>query len=146
MTYSYVPSPKSIYKKIKKLPPAHKLVYDISNKQIESINDYWNFIPNEKNNLRIDKISNKLRELVNRSVESQMVSDVPLGFLLSGGLDSSIVTTSASELTNQKLQTFTITFADPSKSEAKDASLIAKLNNTKHVYRSYSKFRFNIIL
>ena len=132
LTYSYVPSPKSIYKKIKKLPPAHELVYDISKKQIESINDYWNFTPSEKNNSGVDKISKKLRELVNQSVESQMVSDVPLGFLLSGGIDSSIVTTTASKLTNQKLQTFTITFADPSKSEAKDASLIADLNDTKH--------------
>tara|TARA_B100000579_G_scaffold25171_1_gene17719 strand:+ start:11062 stop:12801 length:1740 start_codon:yes stop_codon:yes gene_type:complete len=132
LTYSYIPSPKSIYKQIKKLPPSHRLVYDISNKTIESIEDYWNFVPTQENSLTIDEASNKLKELVDESVKSQMISDVPLGFLLSGGLDSSIVTTSASNLTSQKIQTFTISFDESQKSEEKYASIIAKKNNTKH--------------
>ena len=83
--------PKSIYKNIYKLPPAHTWI-DLISKEIK-IEKYWDYRVNYKKNYDYDNehADKFLEELINNSINEQMISDVPLGAFLSGGIDSLIV-------------------------------------------------------
>lgn len=106
LTYKFIPSSKTLIKGIKKLPPAHYAVLKDGNLKIKK---YWSLNWKiSKNNLtyfisRLDKI------LVD-SVESRLISDVPLGVFLSGGLDSSLVVAINSILRDDPVETFTVGF------------------------------------
>ena len=75
----------SIYEKIHKLEPAHYLVYEKNNFKVIR---YWNFDPKINNSLKSEEIQETVTNLLDKSVKSRLISDVPLGFFLSGGLDS----------------------------------------------------------
>ncbi|MCM1415712.1 MAG: asparagine synthase (glutamine-hydrolyzing) [bacterium] len=92
-SYGYVPEPKSIYKNVYKLPPAHCMVYDLQKNRLEKYYEYWNLKVNTKARSRRKRgdIYEEYRYLVNKSVNEQMVSDVPVGIFFSGGVDSSII-------------------------------------------------------
>ena len=92
-SYGYVPEPKSIYKNIYKLEPAHCLVYDVPTSRIEKYYEYWKLNVNEskKGRRTREDIQEEYRYLVNKSVKEQLISDVPAGIFYSGGVDSSII-------------------------------------------------------
>jgi asparagine synthase (glutamine-hydrolysing) len=129
LTYGYVADPISIFKGISKLPPAHLLVFDQTGIRTQR---YWEL--NSKTDLTItteDAIS-ETRRLADKAVASRLVSDVPLGFFLSGGLDSSIVVGAAAQASTSKLKTFSIGFEEDSYSELKYARTIAERFDTNH--------------
>lgn len=111
LIYTYIPEPKSIYKNVFKLEPAHRLVFDIQKKQICKNERYWNLkINSARGSQRLGSdITDKVRELIQKSVKEQLVADVTVGSFLSGGIDSSIVSTE-SFLVNSKLEAFTMGF------------------------------------
>lgn len=86
LTYLYIPTPKSMYKNVYKLEPAHYL----------KIIQYWQLEVKECDD-DIETEKKKIYDLVKKSVDEQMVADVPVGFFLSGGMDSSTVVALASE-------------------------------------------------
>ncbi|HKV40206.1 MAG TPA: asparagine synthase (glutamine-hydrolyzing) [Blastocatellia bacterium] len=88
MTFLWVPDPKTVFKGVFKLPPAHYLVW--SNGRTET-HEYWDLQFDEDASISEAEWTGRLRESVANSVRAQMVSDVPLGAFLSGGLDSSSV-------------------------------------------------------
>ena len=96
LTFEYIPSPRSIFKEIRKLEPGHWLIWKNGQLKTES---YWQLIPEEKpweeNDAR-----EKLACLLEDSVRLRLVSDVPLGAFLSGGIDSSILVSKKSDRNN----------------------------------------------
>jgi asparagine synthase (glutamine-hydrolysing) len=129
LTYQYIPCPKTLYRNCFKLEPAHYLRFDLSSQTL-SKKKYWSL----DTTVRIfDKTEgrSKVYEAVNRAVKEQMVSDVPVGFFLSGGIDSSIMVASAS-LSSDALRSYTIGFTDKNHDETHFAEIVAGHVRTQH--------------
>lgn len=128
---NYIPSPNTIFHDVYKLEPGH-FIY-IENNQI--IKDkYYGIAYNrsKKTTLNYLQAQEKLRQLIHHSVKNRLISDVPLGSFLSGGIDSSVIVAEASKLTHE-LNTFSIGYQDePFFDETKYAELVAKKFNTNH--------------
>jgi asparagine synthase (glutamine-hydrolysing) len=107
MSFLWTPDPQTIFKGIHKLPPAHYLIY--RNGRAETF-EYWDVDFNEDDSLTESEWVERLREQIKRSVEMQMVSDVPLGAFLSGGLDSSSLIALMAAATDRKVTTYTFGF------------------------------------
>ena len=129
LSFDYVPAPLSIYEGIQKLPAAHRLV--LENGEIE-IERYWNLSFKKNGSHSIKEESEKLRELLADSVKMRMISDVPLGVLLSGGIDSSTVAALAQRASSNKIKTFSIGFEEDSFDESKFAREVAAHLGTEH--------------
>lgn len=132
LTYKYIPAPKSLYQNVFKLPPAHLLIFNLKEKSIQTTRPYWKLSidPNPKP-VSLNEANERLRATIQKSVKSQIVADVPVGFYLSGGMDSSIVVGEASAL-NKRINTFSIGFDDPRHTETNFAQEVAQYFNTSH--------------
>ncbi|MCK5595138.1 asparagine synthase (glutamine-hydrolyzing) [bacterium] len=129
LTYQYVPSPITAFKGISKLPPAHYLLWE--NGKI-SIEQYWNLNAANKIRMSENEYCSRLRNLFEESVKLRLVSDVPLGAFLSGGLDSSIVVGVMSKLMSEPVKTFSIGFQEEKYNELKYARIAANHFKTDH--------------
>lgn len=130
---NYIPGKNSIFKNIQRLEPGHQIVIHKSEINIKK----WYHIPYdaqlaEKNTLHYDEQKKKLVELMDDAVRLRLISDVPLGAFLSGGIDSSVVTAMAARHT-KNLNTFSIGFeGNDFFDETPYANLVAKHFNTNH--------------
>ncbi len=137
--YRYVPAPKTLYRNCFKLPPAHRMVFDPESGTLSGPAPFWSLpVPEEARTIPVDEAAEQLRELVNESVRDQMISDVPLGFFLSGGVDSSAIVAAASGL-GANVSTFSIGFDSDEKSETPYAREVASLFGTRHHERMLSQ-------
>ena len=127
--YGYVPSPKTIYKNIFKLPPGHYLVAKDGKVRISQ---FWNLQHNISSNQSESYYSSKLAALLESSVNKRLMSDVPIGALLSGGIDSSTVVALMSKKMEEPVKTFFIDFEESNFSEANKARQIADIYGTEH--------------
>jgi asparagine synthase (glutamine-hydrolysing) len=129
LAHEYVPAPSSIFRSIRKLPAGHWLTYTDGRVKVEP---YWmvDFRPDPTINAA--EAVEKLRSALDRSVSQQLVSDVPLGVFLSGGIDSSTVAAFAARHVGGRLKTFTIGFEDPSFDESAHARRVASALGTDH--------------
>ena len=131
--FNYIVAPRTIFTSVRKLLPGHCI--SISNNKAEI--QQWYTIPYDEKEVKANPISfenaqNKFLKLFEDSVQRRMISDVPLGAFLSGGIDSSAVVAMASKHT-AKLNTFSIGFKDePLFDETHYAELVAKKFNTNH--------------
>lgn len=136
MRHNYIPSPYSIYEDVRKLEPG--TILKITGDGNVTEKRYWDLVSiaaeNISNRTNVDEnqMLCELDELLSDAVRRRMVSDVSLGTLLSGGIDSSLVTALLTEQCDKQVQTFTIGFNDEDFNEAKYAKLIADHLNTKH--------------
>jgi asparagine synthase (glutamine-hydrolysing) len=126
--YEFVPGPRTMFAGIHKLQPGHSLVLRAG--QIAT-RRYWD-LRFERVDLGWEEAKRRIVELLRKSVERRLMSDVPLGVFLSGGVDSSSVLATMSQLTSQKIRTFTIGYDDPSFSELEYARAVAKRFGTEH--------------
>lgn len=128
--YEYVPTPSSIFKKTYKLEPGHYLVFDGVN---IIKNKYWD-ISFSRQDLKLspEEALIGLDKRMNDAVAARLVSDVPLGIFLSGGIDSSSIAYYAQKNSFSKIKTFSIGFEDKSFDESKYARQIAKFLSTEH--------------
>jgi len=130
LSFDYVPAPRSIYKGISKLPAAHLLILE---KGEIKTRRYWNLSFHKNGNTpTIGEAAKHLRELLADSVKMRLVSDVPLGILLSGGVDSSTVAAFATQFSTEKVKTFSIGFEEDSFDESKFARQVAAHLGTEH--------------
>ncbi|MDA1283260.1 MAG: asparagine synthase (glutamine-hydrolyzing) [Chloroflexi bacterium] len=129
LTYGYVPEPLSIYKGISKLPPAHMLVFDESGTEVRR---YWELNSESDRTITFEDAVSETRRFTDQAVASRLISDVPLGFFLSGGLDSSIVVGAAAQASSSRLKTFSIGFEEETFSELEYARTIAERFDTEH--------------
>lgn len=134
MQFGYIPAPYSIFADTYKLKAGHYLEYDLE-KADYTIQQYWNineFYQTDKiaasENEIIDTLENELTE----AFQLRMVSDVPVGVFLSGGIDSSIVAAILQKNATKPLKTFTIGFEESAYNEAEHAKEIAKYLKTDH--------------
>ncbi|HSH66784.1 MAG TPA: asparagine synthase (glutamine-hydrolyzing) [Bacteroidia bacterium] len=130
LTFDYVPTPNSIIKNVFKLEPAHYLI--VKDNRIMEKKVYWqhNFMQN--NNLAFGEATQKLGVLLNDSTASRLMSDVPLGVFLSGGLDSSTIAYYAQKNAVSKIKTFSIGFENKSYDESDYAKQVADHLGTEH--------------
>ena len=137
LTFRYTFSDKTFFKSIKKLLPGHHITI---NKNTFLIEKYWE-IPflNEKNDLGEKFYIDKVRNLLEESIKKRLISDVPLGALLSGGLDSSIVVAFMSKLSNTKVNSYSIGFDSEGYDESKYAKLVADYCSTNHTSLNLDK-------
>ena len=129
LTLQYVPSPQTGFKNIYKLPPAHYFVYQ---KSKLSIQRYWSLDFTKKENHSPEEWEEIIFTEMKKSVKSHLISDVPVGALLSGGLDSSIIVSLMSQFSSQKINTFSIGFDEDAFDEAPFARIISNTFKTKH--------------
>jgi asparagine synthase (glutamine-hydrolysing) len=130
LSFDYVPAPASIYKGIYKLPAAHFLTVEKGEVKTQR---YWNLTWHKNGNVKpLEKSAEELRELLADAVKMRLVSDVPLGILLSGGVDSSTVAAFATQFSTEKVKTFSIGFEEDSFDESKFARMVAKHLDTEH--------------
>lgn len=129
LTFQYVPSPQTGFKKIYKLPAGHYFIY--KNKKI-SIHKYWSLKFDKKINLSSDEWQDLIFSEIKRAVKSHLVSDVPVGALLSGGLDSSIIVALMSLNSSKRVRTFNIGFDNNKFDESGYAKIVSNLYNTQH--------------
>jgi asparagine synthase (glutamine-hydrolysing) len=129
--FEFIPCPHTIFKDAQKIPAASYLIWD--KKGIE-VRQYWSPFDPQKGEKNLSEAETELRmlELLKESVKRRLISDVPLGVFLSGGIDSSTITALAQSTAPGKIKTFSIGFEDPSFDESTYATLASKYIGTEH--------------
>ncbi len=137
LSYKHVPHPLSIFQGISILPPAHLLVYQPGRPL--QIRKYWDLEPTNDADVKEseEQLVERLLELLRQGVKRRLMSDVPIGFFLSGGIDSSLSTALAAEQAGGRIKTFTLTYAPDSTTKGKDedqkwARWLARRYGTEH--------------
>jgi asparagine synthase (glutamine-hydrolysing) len=127
--YGYTVPPTTCFQGIAELPPASWLRYAEGRVEVRR---YWDLEFQERPDYREEQALGTLRELLREAVRLRLISDVPLGALLSGGIDSALVVAVMSELCDEPVRTFSIGFEDPSFSELPYARQVAERFGTEH--------------
>ena len=131
-TFRYVPSPKTLFKGIFKLPAGHMI--RVKGKKID-IMRYWNWVPELRKNWCEKELIEDYRSLLEDTVRLQLRSDVPLGLFLSSGIDSGVLLALMSNYSSSPVKTFTIGFKDGEKTnEVEDAKRIALRFGAEHYH------------
>jgi asparagine synthase (glutamine-hydrolysing) len=127
----YIPAPQSIFKQVFKLPPAHRMSVSFDGK-VFAPEEYWRleFQPDYRRSER-DWLHD-LEEVLEDSVKSHLIADVPVGAFLSGGIDSSAVVALAAKALDRPLKTFSMGFEEPEFDESPYALQAAKIWKTEH--------------
>lgn len=132
LAHGFVPGPYTLFAGVRKLDPASLMVFEDG--RIVEQRPYWHPWedgPPEAPG-RWEEEQERLLELLRESVRARMISDVPLGVMLSGGLDSSLITALMAEQSSLPLQTFSIGFAEDEATELPDAEQVARRFGTEH--------------
>ena len=136
LAYEYVPTPQTVYSEVRSLPPAHLLLLEQGDVRLER---YWDMpVPDEADPRDEDELCRELNHLLSRAVRRRMVSDVPLGVFLSGGIDSSIVAGLMARQSATPVKTFSIGFTEASYDESRYARIAARAFGTDHHERILS--------
>jgi asparagine synthase (glutamine-hydrolysing) len=132
LAYEFVPSPNSIVRGIKKLEPGHILMWSVAD-STHRLRRYWSPQLNVDgaDGRNIDEESENLRSVLRESVRKELISDVPLGVFLSGGIDSSAVAAMMTQLGGE-VKSFSVGFTDRSFDESAHARLVARHLGTEH--------------
>ena len=129
----YFPAPHTLYSTVRKLPAGHWLEYHVGK---TTLGRYWSALdiaPEASWRERPEQeLLEELEALLTRSVRARLVSDVPLGAFLSGGIDSSVVVALMAKLASGPVKTFTIGFREPHYDESRHAEAVARALGTEH--------------
>ena len=129
--FGYVPDPHTILDGVFKLAPAHTLTLVRGDTRVQP-REYWDVVFERRTTADVATLGDELMGRLRHAVDLQMISDVPLGAFLSGGVDSSAVVAMMAELAPKAVQTCSISFGDPSFDESKYAALVAQRYKTNH--------------
>ncbi len=121
---------QTFFKRIFKIPAGHTLRYDLKKHTLQ-IKKYWEYLPSPST-ISFKEASNNLRSLLEDSVKGQLMSDVPYGMYLSGGVDSGTIATLVKKYATQPLRSFSVGFAEEEHSEAKEAQFLADHIGSEH--------------
>ncbi|MEO7960325.1 MAG: asparagine synthase (glutamine-hydrolyzing) [Ginsengibacter sp.] len=133
----FIPHPLTIFNNLEKFPAAHYVQIATAGRQhnygTDRVIPYWNISDgNRKPELDEGAVKKNLNKLLLDSVQQQLVSDVPIGTFLSGGVDSSLVTAIAASVSNNKINTYNIAIDDGRYNESKYATQVARHLQTDH--------------
>ncbi|HEY7817511.1 MAG TPA: asparagine synthase (glutamine-hydrolyzing), partial [Vicinamibacteria bacterium] len=132
LSFEYVPTPRTIFREIRKLPPAHTLTYSIKGPEMAR---YWDLSLRKSESrppVSWREYRERLRHELGEAVRREMVSDVPIGVLLSGGLDSTTVLAMMARSSDRKVKSFSIAFEEKSFDESHYARLAASKLGSEH--------------
>ncbi len=133
LAYEYVPAPRSIFKNVWKLPAGYFLKWKNGNTKIEKYWDLKLYRSEQSFHLSENECVDKIKSLLLKAIEQRLISDVPLGVLLSGGIDSSVILALMCKLRDpHKIDTFSIGFEDKSFDESSYARNLAGFFKTNH--------------
>ncbi|MEX1027496.1 MAG: asparagine synthase (glutamine-hydrolyzing) [Candidatus Paceibacterota bacterium] len=125
----FIPAPRTLFKGVKKLPPGHLMVLENGDLHVRR---YWDWNRDIDEMASPQEWSARFEASMRSAVGRQMVSDVPVGAFLSGGLDSSAIVAYASQHSSEPMHTFSLGFGEPT-DELRDARIIANQFETRHV-------------
>lgn len=136
-SFLYIPAPQTIFRGVFQLPPAHWLEYDLRNRRIARVEKYWDVAEwgGKKEGGNEADLAVELRSLMADAVRKQMVSDVPLGAFLSGGIDSNVIVGLMAQAASKPVKTFTVLFNDADLKyydEREEARRVAEKFSTEH--------------
>ena len=129
MTFDYIPSPRTIYEKVWKLEPGSWFEWSFGSSE-PRIERYWT--PPLADDTLKPPDEYELEELLDRAVERQMISDVPIGAFLSGGIDSSLLVALMARHSVRPVRTFSVRFSEGDTDESEFAELVARRYGTEH--------------
>lgn len=129
--YGYVPDPESIFKSVKKLAPGHILTIS-PNQEIPHVEQYWDVEFAEDHSLNEKELSEELISRLREAVDIRLISEVPLGAFLSGGVDSSAVVALMAEINPDPVNTCSISFGESEFDESEYAQMVAEKYETNH--------------
>jgi asparagine synthase (glutamine-hydrolysing) len=129
LSIRYVPAPATLFANIYKVLPGHWLLYENGKTREEC---YWDYTFGKTEERPIEEYIRGIKEHVHRAIEERMMADVPVGSMLSGGVDSSIISGIMSTLTSHKVKTFAVGFDHPDYSELPYARMVADHFGTDH--------------
>jgi asparagine synthase (glutamine-hydrolysing) len=132
LSFEYIPTPRTIIKDVKKLPPGHRLAFSERGLSVET---YWDMSlgkSERKPPVSWRDYKGRLRHRLKEAVEKEMVSDVPIGVLLSGGIDSSTVLAMMAQAAPGNVKSFSIAFEEKSFDESRYARMAAKHLGSEH--------------
>jgi asparagine synthase (glutamine-hydrolysing) len=130
LAYGYVQAPLSIFRGVSKLPPASTLVFREGEVEVER---YWRLDYSRKRAVVDPRaVAAEVRETITRAVRKRLISDVPLGAFLSGGIDSSAIVAAMAEASSRPVRTFSIGFENEDFNELPYARMIAQRFGTEH--------------
>jgi asparagine synthase (glutamine-hydrolysing) len=127
--YGYIPDPKTVLSSVKKLPPGHLLEYETNSVRIH---EYWDLPQFCSTTLPESECLEQLEATLRDAVQMRLISEVPLGALLSGGVDSSTVVAMMARLSNHPVKTFSIGFSQAEFNETTHARSVAERFGTDH--------------
>lgn len=134
--YGFIPSPRSLYEDVARLPGGHQMTFSLAEPGVVRIRKYWEFAiepPSSIPSKPEEAWGEELRHLLSQAVKRRLMSDVPLGVFLSGGIDSSAVLAyAAAQLPKGRVQTFSIGFREPSFDESGYARKVAAHFGSEH--------------
>ena len=131
LTLGMVPAPRSILRDVWKLPPGHRIVVDGGKVAVQQ---YWEYptVAGPARRPHVHEHAERLLEALRESVRLRLMSDVPLGAMLSGGLDSSLIVALMAEQLSEPVKTFAVGFAGSPASELADARAVAEIFGADH--------------
>jgi asparagine synthase (glutamine-hydrolysing) len=121
LSFKHVPHPHSIFEGVRILPPAHALIFEPGREP--RVERYWRVDfdgGDDLDDATEAELIDRLLELLRDGIRRRLMADVPIGFFLSGGIDSSLSTAIAAEMSSTPIKTFTLTYADGSTTEGKE--------------------------
>ncbi len=142
--YGYIPEPKSIYRCVEKLSPGHTITFR-RKADAPGQRKYWDVSFREEPGRKLDEIQEELIGRLREAVSIRMISDVPLGAFLSGGVDSSAVVAMMAGQSSDPVDTCSISFEDPNFDESIYAAKVADRFGTNHRVRKVDPDTFDLV-
>lgn len=133
LTLSYIPAPYTIYQNVRKMMPGHFFEIDLSTRVYVN-QKYYDVAQESKQSISDPNVAiKKIRELVSNSIQKRMISDVPIGAFLSGGIDSSIVCCMMSKFSEVPVKSFSIGFKEKEYDESDRAKIVVNYIHSNHI-------------
>ena len=142
--YGYIPEPKTIFKQAQKLSPGFKLTVQRGQTQLQP-RQYWDVPFNRRDTVNESEVEEALIAKLRESVDIHLMTEVPLGAFLSGGVDSSAVVAMMSGIMNEPVNTCSISFGDPAFNESRYAQEVADRYHTRHHVKQVEHDDFDLI-
>jgi asparagine synthase (glutamine-hydrolysing) len=142
--YGYVPDPKTIFSHARKLPPGHTLTVKAGYPEPQ-LRRYWDVAFDSASHRPLVEVKDELILRLREAVDMRLMSEVPLGAFLSGGVDSSSIVAMMAELSDSAVNTCCISFGDPAYNEARFAALVAERYQTNHYVEQVDPEDFDLI-
>jgi asparagine synthase (glutamine-hydrolysing) len=142
--FGYVPEPRTIFKQARKLPPGHTLLVH-RGRVVPEPTRYWDVRFSLDHRITVQEAGEELIRRLDESVRLRMISEVPLGAFLSGGVDSSAVVASMAKVSSDVVNTCSIAFDDPAYNESEFAKLVADRYRTRHHVETVGSDDFDLI-